>query len=239
MIRNCSLEEISDGRLYSENDMVRADTGSCAGCRSVCCHGMGQSVLLDPYDVFRLTQATGQPFDVLLADRIEISRVDGVLLPNLKMTANGERCSFLNRDGRCLIHHARPAVCRLFPLGRYWTDETHFKYILQTGQCPKRNLKKVKVEKWLDTPELEDYNTFVVLWHRYVKRIEAAVVQIGSGVDAASKEAEALAATQIKTICLYTLKSFYSAPYDAGRSFYGQFCRRLELAYKALGMDAP
>ena len=26
MIRNCSLEEISDGKLYSENDMVKADT---------------------------------------------------------------------------------------------------------------------------------------------------------------------------------------------------------------------
>lgn len=27
MIRNCSLKEISDGRLYRENDMVKADTG--------------------------------------------------------------------------------------------------------------------------------------------------------------------------------------------------------------------
>ena len=26
MIRECSLEEISDGRTYRENDMVKADT---------------------------------------------------------------------------------------------------------------------------------------------------------------------------------------------------------------------
>ena len=41
MIRNCSLEDISDGKLYTENDMVKADTNNCAGCKSVCCHGMG------------------------------------------------------------------------------------------------------------------------------------------------------------------------------------------------------
>ena len=40
MIRNCSLEEISDGKLYSENDMVKADTNQCQGCNSVCCHGI-------------------------------------------------------------------------------------------------------------------------------------------------------------------------------------------------------
>ena len=27
MIRECSLEEISDGRTYRENDMVKADAG--------------------------------------------------------------------------------------------------------------------------------------------------------------------------------------------------------------------
>ena len=31
MIRQESLEEISDGKLYSENDCVKADTGNCAG----------------------------------------------------------------------------------------------------------------------------------------------------------------------------------------------------------------
>ena len=54
MIRNCSLEEISDGKLYSENDMVKTDTNQCQGCNSVCCHGMGDSIVLDPYDICRL-----------------------------------------------------------------------------------------------------------------------------------------------------------------------------------------
>ena len=50
MERNIDLNEISDGRFYTANDMVRADCQGCEGC-SVCCHGMGKSILLDPLDV--------------------------------------------------------------------------------------------------------------------------------------------------------------------------------------------
>ena len=53
MRREVSLEEISDGRLYELNDMVKADCQDCAGCHD-CCEGMGDSVVLDPMDVYRL-----------------------------------------------------------------------------------------------------------------------------------------------------------------------------------------
>ena len=52
MRREVSLEEISDGRLYELNDMVKADCQDCAGCHD-CCEGMGDSVVLDPMDVHR------------------------------------------------------------------------------------------------------------------------------------------------------------------------------------------
>ena len=54
MEREVSLEDISDGKLYGINDMVRADSGGCEGC-SACCRGMGSSIRLDPLDMFRLT----------------------------------------------------------------------------------------------------------------------------------------------------------------------------------------
>ena len=133
-------------------------------------------------------------------------------------------------------------MCRLFPLGRYWEDDSHFKYILQSGQCQKSPLAKIKVKKWLDTPNLAQYNTYITDWHRYTKRIEAAVAQIMAELPAeekALKEARQLAATQVKTICMYTLKTFYDTPYDAGEDFYQQFGRRLKTAYTALGLDGP
>ena len=95
MKRNVSLEEISDGRLYSRNDMVRADCGGCKGC-SDCCHGMGESVILDPYDAWRLSGGLGVPFAALLEQKLELHVVDGIILPNLKMDPKTDACGFLN-----------------------------------------------------------------------------------------------------------------------------------------------
>ncbi len=236
MIRNCSLEEISDGRLYTENDLVKADTCNCEGCKSVCCHGMENTIIVEPYDIYIMTKELGTTFDELLNGKLVINQVDGIMLPNLAMAAGTNSCSFLDDNKRCMIHKARPALCRLFPLGRYWEDETHFKYILQVGQCKKDNLAKIKVKKWLDTDNLTEYNKYVVLWHQYLKRIQAAVGDICQRAAAGELDSE-LATTQIKTICLYTLKVFYRTDYVDDGTFFQQFKLRIKNAYTALGMD--
>ena len=69
MIRECSLEEISDGRTYRENDMVKVDTAGCGGCHK-CCMGMGTSIILDPYDIWLLknfSEGAKLTFEQLLA----------------------------------------------------------------------------------------------------------------------------------------------------------------------------
>ena len=95
MKRNVSLAEISDGRLYKANDMVKADCGGCNGC-SRCCHGMGNSIILDPYDVYRMTTGMGKSMQELLAASVELNVVDGVILPNLKMQGAEEACAYLD-----------------------------------------------------------------------------------------------------------------------------------------------
>ena len=102
MKRNVSLAEISDGRLYKANDMVKADCGGCNGC-SRCCHGMGNSIILDPYDVYRMTTGMGKSMQELLAASVELNVVDGVILPNLKMQGTKEACAYLDEEGRCSI----------------------------------------------------------------------------------------------------------------------------------------
>ena len=129
MLRNVDLSEISDGKLYDANDMVKADCKGCEGC-SACCRGMGKSIVLDPLDVHRLTTGLGVPFEALLSQHIELNVVDGLILPNLKMTESADACPFLNAQGRCSIHAYRPGICRLFPLGRFYENDS-FQYFLQ------------------------------------------------------------------------------------------------------------
>lgn len=137
MLRDVGLEDISDGRLYRENDMVKTDTNSCQGCKKICCIGMGRTIVLDPYDCYRLGIGTGKTFEQLLDTNIELNMVDGCILPNIKMQTVSNGCSFLGADNRCTIHNYRPGICRMFPLGRYWEDDEHFYYILQKGECNK------------------------------------------------------------------------------------------------------
>ena len=135
MKREIDLKDISDGKLYTANDMVKADCRDCEGC-SACCRGMGSSIILDPLDVWRLGRGTELGFAGLVEKYIELGVVDGVILPNLKMGGAKEACAFLDENGRCSIHAYRPGICRMFPLGRYYTDDG-FQYFLQVHECKK------------------------------------------------------------------------------------------------------
>ena len=98
MKRNVDLNDISDGKLYTANDMVKTDCHDCIGC-SDCCRGMGSSILLDPMDIWRLTSNLKTDFNSLLEKYVELGMGDGLILPNLKLAAEGEACSFLNAEG--------------------------------------------------------------------------------------------------------------------------------------------
>lgn len=224
MLRECDLDEISDGKKYSINDMVKADCDDCKGC-SACCHGMGSSIVLDPLDVHRLMSHFHTRFEVLLEDKIELNIVDGVILPNLKMNtqAEGEPCVFLDTEGRCSIHGDRPGICRIFPLGRVYEDNS-FSYILQIHECQKENRSKVKVSKWIDTPDLKKNQQFITDWHYFLK---AAQARLAAGGDE----------EQIKLTAMQILQYFYIEPYHTDCDFYEQFDKRLIQMKKLVGID--
>lgn len=216
MKRQVSLEEISDGRLYGLNDMVKADCGDCTGC-SACCRNMGASIILDPYDICRLTNGLHTSFEALLADKLELNVVDGTILPNIKMQVQTGGCGFLDEEGRCTVHAIRPGICRLFPLGRYYGDETRgFQYILQIHECKKGSGSKVKVKKWIDTPDLKRYEAFVTDWHYFLEELQERVIN-------------AVEETLPREINLSLLKIFYMEPYTE-EAFYTQFYDRLTAA---------
>lgn len=212
MERDIRLEEVSDGKLYGLNDMVRADCGDCEGC-SACCSGMGSSILLDPLDITRISQAVGQSFEEMLDNQIELNMVDGLILPNLKLHKDGESCVFLNERGRCSIHGARPGICRLFPLGRFYEGGT-FQYFLQIHECRKENRTKVKVKKWIDTPNLKDNQGFIADWHYFLKEVQGWLLLPGNE----EKRREA---------SLLILQWFYMESFDGKYGFYEQFRDRL------------
>lgn len=222
MKRNVDLKEISDGRLYSSGDMVRADCRDCEGC-SECCRGMGSSIILDPMDVWRLQKGIKKGFQALLEEgKIELNMADGMILPNLKMDAEREACPFLDGQGRCSVHDCRPGLCRLFPLGRYY-EENGFRYFIQIHECRKQDRGKIKIKKWLGIPNLKAYENYILGWHGFLNQCEDAL--------------ETLSEENVRILELYVLRRFYETAYMAAdeNGFYEEFSARMEEVKEKLG----
>lgn len=221
MERTIDLLEISDGKIYGLNDMVKLCADHCKGC-SACCHGRGDTITLDPYDVYQLKKGLGLSFEQLLNSAVTLGVVDGLIRPSMAMLetgktdANGEpdsQCVFLNEEGRCKIHGFRPGLCRLFPLGRIYEDGK-IGYILLKDECARENRTKEKVHKWIGLPDMASYEKYLFEWHDFLKRL----------AEAAGQESEEVA----KQANMYILQKFYME--DVANGFYEDFYKRLEIA---------
>lgn len=214
MERQVDLKEISDGKFYGLNDMVKACANNCEGC-SECCHGRGDTITLDPLDVFQLKNGLKMGFEQLMARGISLGVVNGIIRPSMMMTDEEDsKCVFLNDKGLCDIHGFRPGLCRLFPMGRAYEDG-EIKYILLTNECVRENRTKVKVRKWIDMPDMNSYEKFLLEWHDFLKYIEAAV---------ADAEDEIFT----KNLNIYVLQKFYVDDFGENlEQFYEVFGKKL------------
>lgn len=198
--------------FYTSNDMVKLGCNDCKGC-SACCRNMGQSILLDPYDIYQLQIATRENFAGLMQEKIELHVENGIILPSLKMQQDTDACGFLTQEGRCGIHSYRPGLCRLFPLGRNY-DEKGLQYFLLEDACHIKNRTKLKIKKWLDVTGAAQYEKFLVTWHDIRKQIMNRI---------SDKQSD----TYTQMINVKLLELFYQKPYDTASDFYSQFEERI------------
>lgn len=73
---NENILDISDGKLYGNKEMAKVSCHDCAGCSS-CCRDMGDSIWLDPYDVFQLTRNLDKSMEELLKKEVGFHVEDG------------------------------------------------------------------------------------------------------------------------------------------------------------------
>lgn len=213
MIRNIDITEISDGKRYTKDDMVRMGCNDCEGCHK-CCTGMGDSIILDPYDVYELVKGSNTPITALLENALSLRVVDGIIQPHIRMNSENDQCPFLSNMGRCTIHSYRPGFCRLFPLGRIYEDGC-FAYFHQTNECPYPNKYKVKIKSWLGIPILKMYEQYINDWHYFLKDMQSFISNCNND-------------DMVKTLNLLILNTFYLDAYDSEQEFYSQFYDRMK-----------
>ncbi len=220
MEREIDLKEITDGKFYTANDMVKIGCNDCKGC-SECCRVVEDTIILDPYDIYQLQCGTGMDFAKLMEGSIALQVVDGIIQPNLNVRTDGQGCVFLSDEGRCTIHGYRPGFCRMFPMGRIYEGDD-FKYILQVHECAYPNKTKMKVKKWIGIPELSKYEQYVRDWHALLRKVKEIIGKTEND-------------TIVKNLNMYILGQFYSKPYSISdtkelQDFYPQFYERLKEA---------
>jgi len=201
--------------------MAKISCPSCSGCGE-CCRDMGDSVRLDPYDIYLLTENLGRPFSDLLNDCLALHAEDGLVLPHLLMKEDGKgpsSCAFLDRNGRCSVHSFRPGLCRLFPLGREY-DGSSFSYFIVEGGCSMPGKSKVRISSWLGYEDLSSYEAFTAQWHYFVKDMQEILLQ--------SPDSE-----ESRQLALYILQKFYVQPWDPAGNFFAEFEERLSLIRRA------
>lgn len=210
-------------RTYTAADMVKIYCEKCNGCGD-CCHGMTDTIHLDPWDVHQLTSGLGKTFEELQAGGIAALHAEGgMILPHLCMRENGEgACPLLAADGRCSIHPFRPGYCRLFPLGRDYDAETKtFRYFVVDNGCDMPGKMKMKISKWLGIPELSRYERYVSEWHYFCRDVKR-YMETAEDPDF------------VRQLNLFLLKVFYLTPYvvpeDGTKDFYDLFEMRLRQA---------
>ena len=216
------VEKGSRQRLYGAQDMARISSSACAGC-GACCREMGDTIVLDPYDVWQLGICTGRPFEELMGAGIDLHVEEGVILPHLMMREETKSCFFLGGDGKCTVHPYRPGICRLFPLGRQFDDEKTSYFIVPQG-CVKGGLSKVRIDRWIGIPDLPAYEDYKSRWHLLIRTLRARI---------SAEPSEKVR----RDINLYFLRLFFMAPYDTVSSagaFYKEAADRMKAFKKAV-----
>ncbi len=221
-------------KQFTSRDMAKIGCHDCQGCFS-CCQGMGDTVVLNPYDVYELEKHLGKTFEKLLQKEIALHTENGMILPHISMETEKETCIFLNEQGRCSIHSFRPGLCRLFPLGRNYDypeqdpdlegDAVGFHYFILEEACPKKDKTKVKIDKWLGVSRLSTHEAFILTWHNFCKYVQKKIEALMM-----DPEQE----TYIKQINLFILQLFYGKTWDMEQDFYKQMEDRLAQAYQII-----
>ena len=120
------MYEPHDIRQVAMREQIKFHCVQCGGC----CRNVRDSVMLAPYDAFRLTGHLRQAEAEITIEEVltrycepkPLSR--GYIIHVLKTVDNSGICCFL-KNAKCSVYAARPRTCRLYPFSVGPGDTEH------------------------------------------------------------------------------------------------------------------
>ena len=161
-----------DLETFRKNVLKPEDTFhfECEMCGR-CCRNRQEPILITGADLYRIARA----LDITMMKAVEdntagyIGETSHMPVLVLKERLDGS-CRLL-RKGRCMVHQDKPAVCALYPLGRFYDfRDNSFHYFVNPVTCqPNRKDGKIwTLQEWLDEFKIEETEKMTQAWNRLI-----------------------------------------------------------------------
>lgn len=164
-----SIKELKEQLGYEEIGLDDIFVFHCTQCGKCCIHR--EDILLSPKDLFHIAKKLKITPEVALAQYCEtyLGRNSHIPVVRLKPQGSVKRCPLL-KNQKCLVHDVKPAVCAMFPIGRYLAlpsdgifpenpEELSVGYVFNDPECGDRS-ETHTVREWFhkfNIPLKDDY----------------------------------------------------------------------------------
>lgn len=161
-----------DIETFQKNELKPDDTFhfECKMCGN-CCRRRDTPIILTGADIYRIACALDTTMVNVVKDNTVgyIGNTSHMPVAVLKERMDGS-CRLL-RKGRCMVHQNKPAVCALYPLGRFYNfqDKT-FHYFVNHATCQpnRKDGKSWTLQEWLDRFSIRETEEMTRAWDRLI-----------------------------------------------------------------------
>ena len=208
----------------------------CDQCGKCCTHR--EDIILSPMDIFKMAKELKMTPVEFYHEYCVFNIGEHTRMPIVRLASEGKdtHCVLL-KNHRCSVHKVKPAVCALFPLGRYMSfekddynaesiDTSKVKYLLQPPECGDES-ETHTVREWLSCFDIKLEDEAFVQWQKAISRFSNKFKEL-------EKQQDMLTMMEIWFVVRVSLY----LQYDTSKEFLPQFNYNVENLLKLLD-DIP
>ena len=208
----------------------------CDQCGKCCTHR--EDIILSPMDIYKMAKELKMTPVEFYHEYCVFNIGEHTRMPIVRLASEGKDTNcILLKNHRCSVHKVKPAVCTMFPLGRYMCfekddynaesiDTSKVKYLLQPPECGDES-ETHTVREWLSGFDIKLEDEAFVQWQKAISRFSNKFKEL-------EKKQDMLSMMEIWFVVRVSLY----LQYDTSKEFLPQFNYNVENLLKLLD-DIP
>jgi Fe-S-cluster containining protein len=201
----------------------------CYGCGKCC--KKREDILLTPKDLFNIAVTLGKTTKEVIDSVCDCFIGDVSRIPLVRLHPLGKNmvCPLL-KDNRCVVHTKKPAVCALFPLGRFVKHNTEdgrpnttVSYLLNPIRCGGHRNNTVR--GWLESFGFDPNDPYYLRWTDFLMDM----INFVHSLESAERKLPQLAFVAVWSILEHLLYDNYDTAQEFDSQFEANIAKAKEL----------